>query len=140
MNIKDVETLIINEFKNIMIQIIHDYPRLNISAKSRVGAELSSFLEEKFVEYSSENKFFRDSKKSPKRATKNPWDVKTVFCFKNLEEVIWVDFKALKISGKDSNPDIGTPNKIIKFIKDGHFYLLYIYVFCIGPKLTTHVG
>ena len=70
MNIKDVETLIINEFKNIMIQIINDYPRLNISAKSRVGAELSSFLEEKFVEYSSENKFFKDSKKSPKGATK----------------------------------------------------------------------
>lgn len=129
MNIKEAEKVIINEFKNIMIQIIHDYPRLNVSAKSRVGAELSSFLEEKFVEYSSENKFFRDSKKSPKGATKNPWDVKTIFCFKNLEEVIWVDFKALKVYGKDSNPDIGTPNKIIKFIKDGHFYLLYIYVF-----------
>ena len=129
MNIKEVEKFIINKFKKIMIQVIHDYPELNISAKSRVGAELSDFLEEKFVEYSNNNDFFKNSKKSPKGATKNPWDVKTIFCFKDLKEIIWVDFKALKTSGKDSNPDIGTPNKIIKFIKAGHFYLLYIYVF-----------
>ena len=129
MNIKEVEKLIINEFKKIMIQIIQDYPKLNISAKSRVGAELSDFLEEKFVEYSNTSDVFKNSKKSPKGATKNPWDVKTTFSFKKLNELIWVDFKALKISSKDSNPDIGTPNKIIKFIKEGHFYLLYIYVF-----------
>lgn len=129
MNIKELEKYIINEFKKIMIQIIRDYPKLNISAKSRVGAELSNFLEEKFVAYSSKSKLFKDSKQSPKGSTKNPWDVKTTFRLKNLEEVIWVDFKALKISAKDSNPDIGTPNKIVKFIKEGHFYLLYIYVF-----------
>ena len=129
MNIKKLERLIIDKFKNIMTQIIHDHPTLNISAKSRVGAELSGFLEEKFVEYSSKSKFFKHSKQSPKGATKHPWDVKTTFCLKNLEEVIWVDFKALKSSGKNSNPDIGTPNKIIKFIQDGHFYLLYICVF-----------
>ena len=129
MNIKKLEKFIIDNFKKIMIQIIHDYPELNISAKSRVGAELSDFLEEKFIQYSSNSKFFKSSKKSPKGATKNPWDVKTTFCFKDLKEIIWVDFKALKTSGKDSNPDIGTPNKIIKFIKNGHFYLLYIYVF-----------
>ena len=129
MNIKEVEKLIINEFKKIMIQIIQDHPKLNISAKSRVGAELSDFLEEKFVKYSNTSDVFKNSKKSPKGATKNPWDVKTTFSFKNLNEIIWIDFKALKISSKDSNPDIGTPNKIIKFIKEGHFYLLYIYVF-----------
>lgn len=129
MNIKDLEKLIIDEFSRVITQIIHDYPELNISAKARAGAEVSNFLEEKFVEYSSRNKFFKDSEKSPKGATKNPWDAKTIFCLKNLQEVIWIDFKAFKTSGKDSNPDIGTPNKIINFIKDGNFYLLYIYVF-----------
>ncbi|MEX0595105.1 MAG: hypothetical protein WD512_01305 [Candidatus Paceibacterota bacterium] len=29
----------------------------------------------------------------------------------------------------NSNPDIGTPNKILKLIKDGNFYHAYIYVF-----------
>ncbi len=129
MNIKNLEKLIIEEVNKVVTQIIHDYPELNISAKARAGAEVSDFLEEKFVEYSSRNKFFKDSEKSPKGATKNPWDAKTIFCFKNLQEIIWIDFKALKTSGKDSNPDIGTPNKIINFIKAGNFYLLYIYVF-----------
>ena len=51
------------------------------------------------------------------------------FSFNNHIEEIWIDFKAFKLSGVDSNPDIGTPNKIIKFIEDGGFYLLYIHVF-----------
>lgn len=129
MNIQDFEKFIAEELNGIILQIIKDFPELNISAKSRAGAEVSDFLEEKFVEYSIKNKYFKDSEKSPKGATKNPWDAKTTFCLNNLREIIWIDFKALKISGKDSNPDIGTPNKIISFIKAGNFYLLYIYVF-----------
>ena len=129
MDIKNFEKLIIEEFDKLILQIIKDYPELSISAKARAGAEVSDFLEEKFVEYSGKNKFFKDSEKSPKGATKNPWDAKTIFCFKDVREIIWIDFKALKISGKDSNPDIGTPNKIVKFIKEGNFYLLYSYVF-----------
>jgi hypothetical protein len=129
MDIKNFEKFIIEEFDKLILQIIKDYPELNISAKARAGAEVSDFLEEKFVEYSSKNKFFKDSEQSPRGATKNPWDARTMFCFKNIQEIIWIDFKALKISGKDSNPDIGTPNKIINFIKEGNFYLVYIYVF-----------
>lgn len=129
MDIKNFEKLIIEEFDKIILQIIKNYPELSISAKARAGAEISDFLEEKFVEYSSKSKFFKDSKKSPRGATKNPWDAKTKFCFKNIQEIIWIDFKALKTSSKDSNPDIGTPNKIVTFIKEGNFYLLYIYVF-----------
>jgi hypothetical protein len=129
MHIKDFEKLIIDESNKIILKIIKDYPKLNISAKSRAGAEVSDFLEEKFVEYTSKSKIFKDSEKSPKGATKNPWDAKTIFCYKNIQEIIWIDFKAFKTSGKDSNPDIGTPNKIVSFIKDGNFYLLYIYVF-----------
>lgn len=129
MDIKNFEKLIIEEFDKIILRIIKDYPKLNISAKARAGAEVSDFLEEKFVEYSGKNKFFKNSEKSPKGATKNPWDAKTIFCYKDIQEIIWIDFKALKMSGKDSNPDIGTPNKIVTFIKEGNFYLLYIYVF-----------
>jgi hypothetical protein len=129
MDIKNFEETIVNEFNQLIRKIIHDYPVLNISAKSRAGAEISDFLEEKFVEYCESSNLFKYSEKSPKGATKNPWDAKTVFCLGNHKEIIWIDFKALKISGKDSNPDIGTPTKIIRFIKEGNFYLLYIYVF-----------
>lgn len=129
MKIKDLENLIIKAIDDLIIKIIRDFSELNISAKSRAGAEISDFLEEKFVEYSKNSKYFCDSEKSPKGATKNPWDARTTFCLNGLKEPIWIDFKALKNSGKDSNPDIGTPNKIVKFIKDGNFYLLYVYVF-----------
>jgi len=129
MDIKNFEKLVIEKLDKVILKIIKDYPQLKISAKARAGAEISDFLEEKFVEYSRSNKFFENSEKSPKGATKNPWDAKTIFCCKNIQEIIWIDFKALKILGKDSNPDIGTPNKIISFIKEGNFYLLYVYVF-----------
>lgn len=129
MNIKNFEKLILIEIDKIVLKIIHDFSILNISAKSRSGAEISDFLEDKFVEYTKNNKFLKNSERSPKGATKNPWDVRTIFQYKKIKENIWIDFKALKTSGKDSNPDIGTPNKIINFIKEGNFYLLYIYVF-----------
>jgi hypothetical protein len=129
MDIKDFESLIVKEITNLVLSIIRDFNILNVSAKSRAGAEISDFLESKFVEYSQQSNFLKNTEKSPKGATKNPWDVRTTFCFNTLEEVIWIDFKALKTSGKDSNPDIGTPNKVINFIKEGYFYLLYIYVF-----------
>jgi len=129
MDIKNFENLIIEEVNKAVLNIIDDFQELNISAKSRAGAEISDFLEDKFVDYTKNNEFFKNSKKSPKGATKNPWDIKTVFCLNNLRETIWIDFKALKTSGKDSNPDIGTPNKIINFIKEGNFYLMYVYVF-----------
>ncbi|OGF20630.1 hypothetical protein A2Y83_03700 [Candidatus Falkowbacteria bacterium RBG_13_39_14] len=129
MDIKKFENLIVNEMDKVILKIINDFQELNISAKARAGAEISDFLEDKFVKYTKNDKFFTKSEKSPRGATKNPWDAKTVFCLNNFQEIIWIDFKALKTSGKDSNPDIGTPNKIVSFIKEGNFYLLYIYVF-----------
>ncbi len=44
MNIKNFEKLIIEEFNKLILQIIKDYPQLNISAKARAGAEISDFL------------------------------------------------------------------------------------------------
>ena len=43
--------------------------------------------------------------------------------------MIWIDFKAVKVSSADSNPDIGTPDKIIDLINQGYFYLAYIFVY-----------
>ena len=53
----------------------------------------------------------------------------TYFCINGHEELIWIDFKAVKVSSADSNPDIGTPDKIIDLIYSGFFYLVYIFVY-----------
>ena len=42
--------------------------------------------------------------------------------------MIWGDIKATKFSYADSNPDLGTPEKIITFIMDGHFYLMFVFL------------
>ena len=129
MDIKIFENTIKETISNTIISIIEENQRLNISAKSRAGAEISDFLENKFVELSKLNQDLREAEKSPKGATKNPWDVKVCFKYNNHLEEIWIDFKAIKIVQLGSNPDIGTPNKIFDFIQNGGFYLLYIYVF-----------
>ena len=73
--------------------------------------------------------YFNKSQYSPEGATKNPWDAMTYFCIKGHEELVWIDFKAVKVSSADSNPDIGTPDKIINLINQGYFYLAYIFVY-----------
>jgi hypothetical protein len=128
MEIREFENLILSELKILVEDVISNNLELNISARSRAGAEISDFLEAEFVKRTHNHKYFFDSEASPKGATKNPWDVKTFFKLNEHIEEIWIDFKALKISGADSNPDIGTPDKIIKFIIHGYFYLVYIYV------------
>ena len=98
-------------------KIVKNQIKLNISAKSRAGAEISDYLENSFKENTKQisNKIF-NVETAPKGATKNPWDLKFNYKIKNHKEEIWVDFKAIKISSLDSNPDIGTPNKIFVFI------------------------
>lgn len=109
----------------------HNYV-LPITAKSRSGAEISDYLEDGFVDYLTRNPHIRihNPKGAPKGATKNPFD----FCFNykckdsNFDDLIWGDIKAVKFSYADSNPDLGTPEKIIKFIMEGHFYLLFVFL------------
>ena len=121
---KDIESI----FNNILKEHNYIFP---ISAKSRSGAEISDYLEDSFVEYLSRNPHNRvyNPKSAPKGATKNPFD----FCFnyKNenfgFDDLIWGDIKATKKSYEDSNPDLGTPEKIIKFIMDGYFYLMFVF-------------
>lgn len=142
MNIREFENLIISELKQVINEIITDNKILNISAKTRAGAEISDWLEEKFVEYTNKHKYFNKSEFAPKGKTKNPWDVKTYFILNSIDEEIWIDFKAIKINQLNSNPDVGTPNKIIQFIKNGSFYIVYIYVYYqaidSGIEFTKH--
>ncbi|WP_373479153.1 hypothetical protein [Geminocystis sp.] len=115
MEIKELENLIKNEIDKVIIDIIDNNQTLNISAKSRAGAEISDWLEDRFVEYTINHQYLKNSESAPKGNTKNPWDARTFFDFNDLKEEIWIDFKAFKTSGEDSNPDIGTPDKIIKW-------------------------
>ncbi|MDM8549579.1 hypothetical protein QUF72_05855 [Desulfobacterales bacterium HSG2] len=129
MNIKEFENKIIDELKKIIDEIITHNLELNISAKARAGAEISDWLEKKFVEHTNNHKYFENSEGSPKGKTKNPWDAKTIFKINELREEIWIDFKAFKATSANSNPDIGTPNKIIEFIESGNFYYVFVHVF-----------
>lgn len=129
MKIIDFEKLILLEIKQVVEKIVKENLTLPIPVKSRAGAEISDFLEDEFVLRTQDHKYFKDSQYSPKGATKNPWDVSTYFTIKNHKELLWIDFKAVKISGLDSNPDIGTPDKIIRLIESGYFYLVYVFVY-----------
>lgn len=129
MDIKKFEALILGELKAVTEKIIEQNPTPHISAKSRAGAEISALLEEQFVQITQNHQYLKKSVASPAGATKNPWDAKTYFCINGHEELIWIDFKAVKISSADSNPDIGTPDKMISLINQGYFYLAYIFVY-----------
>lgn len=127
-----IENAIKNDIEEVFTTILeqHNYI-LPISARSRSGAEISDYLEDSFVNYFSMYSHPRiyNPQESPKGATKNPYD----FCFNyrcdnyQFDDLIWGDIKATKFSYDDSNPDLGTPEKIIKFILDGHFYLLFVF-------------
>ncbi len=129
MNIKAFENLILEKLKEVIDKIIQDNSKLPISAKARAGAEISDWIEEEFVEHTQNHTYFRGSESAPKGSTKNPWDARTFFKLNDLNEEIWIDFKAFKITSANSNPDIGTPNKIVKLINDGNFYHAFIHVF-----------
>lgn len=129
MNINDFETLMLTELQVIIEKILAKNPNPNISAKARAGAEISDLLEKEFVIETKNHKYFKKSQFSPEGATKNPWDAMTYFCIDGHEELIWIDFKAVKVSSADSNPDIGTPDKVINLINQGYFYLVYIFVY-----------
>lgn len=133
MSERDLENLIKQDIENIFTKILenHNYI-LPIRANSRSGAEISDYLENEFVKYLNCNDggCIYNPMGAPKGATKNPYD----FCFNykkdeyHFDDLVWGDIKATKTSYEDSNPDLGTPEKIIKFILDGHFYLLFVFI------------
>ena len=92
MNIQEYESLIKNTVSKVVENIISENINLNISAKSRAGAEISNFLEEQFILLTKKNEILIDAEKSPKGATKNPWDAKVYFKYNSHCEEIWIDF------------------------------------------------
>ncbi len=134
MEIQDFENLMLLELKKVVESIIKDNPTLPIVVKKgeRQGDAISKFLESAFVLETEKHTYFNKSIISPLGKTKNPFDVETFFRYKNHNELIWIDFKAVNIDNEDSNPDSGTPDKIITLIKNGNFYLVYIFVFYQG--------
>ena len=127
--IRALENKILLEIEKVIKMIINDNPKLHIQANSRVGAEISAFLEKQFVIRARDSKLLNNPEGAPDGATKHPWDARVYFDDNKVCEEIWLDFKAFKTTSADSNPDIGTPDKVIKFIKEGNFYLCFVHVF-----------
>lgn len=106
---------------------------LNIPASARSGAQISDFLEDKFIDYLNTVLHPRiyNPASAPKRNTKNPYDICWNYRYQdnsmNYDDIIWGDIKASKKSFDDSNPDLGTPTKMINFMLDGHFHMLFIF-------------
>lgn len=132
MDERKLEQLMKQDIETIFTDILHEHDyTFPISAKSRAGAEISDYLEDYFVHHLSihQHKRIYNPLGSPKGNPKNPFDI----CFNyscpeaNFDDLIWVDIKATNNSYKNSNPDLGTPEKIIDFIMDGHFYLMFIF-------------
>jgi hypothetical protein len=134
MDIKTYESLIINELDKLIVDIITTNPLLKIAVKKgeRVGDGISKFLENTFVEFSLNHSYFKKSLASPEGKTKNPFDIETVFEFHGHQELIWIDFKAVNVENDDTNPDSGTPDKVITLMQNGAFYLVYIIVYYQG--------
>ena len=131
--LKSIENDIITEMEHIILDIIQNEKiELKVAGKKdRVGASISSFLEEKFCEYvlSKYNDKFKNPKSAPKNKTKNPWDAK--FDYKYNEQLIhiWIDFKSINKDMEDSNPDMGSSDKIFKMAEENVFFLLYVEVY-----------
>ena len=134
MDIQEYETLIITQLNETIGNIISNNISLQIAVKKgeRVGDGISKFLETKFVEFTQNHKYFKESLASPEGKTKNPFDVQTIFELKGHKELIWIDFKAVNLDNEDTNPDSGTPDKVITLMQNGYFYLAYIIVYYRG--------
>ena len=137
MDIQVYERLITSQLDEVVGNIIHANPKLNIAVKKgeRVGDGISKFLENKFVEFTENHPYFKKSLASPEGKTKNPFDVQTIFEINGHKELIWIDFKAINLENEDTNPDSGTPDKILNLIQQGYFYLAYIFVYYRGSEL-----
>lgn len=134
MDIKQYEELIISCLDKVVEEIINSNPKLAIAVRKgeRVGDGISKYLESKFVEFTRNHTYFKNSLASPVGKTKNPFDVETVFEIKNHKELLWIDFKAINVDNEDTNPDSGTPDKVLTLINNGYFYLVYILVYYKG--------
>jgi hypothetical protein len=134
MEIKKYEEDLITELETVVNEIITESPKLNIAVKKgeRVGDAISKFFEDNFVAKTQAHAHFSNSEASPSGKTKNPWDARTDYVIQGFKQDIWIDFKAVNVENEDTNPDSGTPDKIIAHILKDNFYLVFIYVFYQG--------
>jgi hypothetical protein len=134
MEIKIYENDLINALKLVIDSIITETPKLTIAVNKgeRVGDAISKFLELEFVRKTQGHCSFSNSEASPSGKTKNPWDARTDYTINNFSQDIWIDFKAVNVENEDTNPDSGTPDKIIDHILNQNFYLVYVYVYYHG--------
>ena len=134
MEIKEYENGLIAELETVVNEIITDNPKLNIAVKKgeRVGDAISKYFEDNFVAKTQAHARFSNSEASPTGKTKNPWDVRTDYTIQEFKQDVWIDFKALNVENEDTNPDSGTPDKIITHILNNSFYLVFIYVYYQG--------
>lgn len=136
METKEYENKLLSELKEVINSIIAENSNLDIRVQKgeRVGDAISKFFEYNFVVKTAKHPLFSNSEASPIGKTKNPWDARTDYTIQNFKQNIWIDFKAVNIDNEDSNPDSGTPDKIIKHILDNNFYLVFIYVYYKGTE------
>ena len=134
MEIKKYEDGLIAELETVVNEIITETPKLNIAVKKgeRVGDAISKFFEDNFVTKTQVHAHFSNSEASPSGKTKNPWDARTDYIVQGFKQDVWIDFKAVNVQNEDTNPDSGTPDKIIAHILNNNFYLVFIYVYYQG--------
>jgi hypothetical protein len=120
------EAIILNFIATIFKQIIQNNPNLPIRAGARAGAEISDILEDKFVEIANQKNAILEAGGAPKKQTKNPYDIYFIYEFVPGErELVWIDIKAANLAYQDSNPDMGTYKKFLKFFKEGNYFAVY---------------
>lgn len=134
MEIKTYENQLLTALEKVVTGIINETPKLDIAVKKgeRVGEAISKFFEDNFVSKTQNHQFFSNAEASPTGKTKNPWDARTDYTIQDFTQDIWIDFKAVNTENKDTNPDSGTPDKIIAHILKNNFYLVFIYVYYQG--------
>lgn len=123
---QEKETIILNLISKIFQQIIQENPTLPIRAQSRAGAEISDYLEDEFVKIAQNEEGVIEVAGAPKGKTKNPYDIFFRYEFSPKDqELVWIDIKATNAEYQDSNPDMGTYKKFLKFFREGNYFALY---------------
>lgn len=121
-------TEILKVFNAILIEINYVLP---IDGQTRSGAEISNYIERKFVKFVNDNKNSILSEAEQGEGTKSPFDFKcaATLSTKNMQ-IVYCDIKTAFIKEKRSNsaPDMGSIDKFIKFFKAGNTCFIFIFL------------
>ena len=129
MEIKEFENQLKSDVQNIIESIIEKNlcPKIKTNG-GRVGDQISKYLENEFFKAPNTSKI-DNKEKSPQGKTKNPWDAKFDYKSNGIKITIGIDFKTIKEEQSDSNPDMGSADKIFNENSDyDTLYMLFIVV------------